>query len=121
MADAIAEDVIKSVAKFLNGAGRNCRAIVTGRSYKVDQDRRTLFRSSQWRFARLEGFDDRQIAEYLQWYDVDQLFPQREHVADLLKIPSVLRIARDLVEQGGKANFQTRGELYLQASYDTSR
>ena len=105
------------MAGFLNGPGRNCRAIITGRSYKIDQHRRTLFRASQWRFARIEGFDDQQIAEYLTGYDIDQLFPQRDSVADLLKIPSVLRIVRELLEGGDLETFHTRGELYLQASF----
>jgi len=111
------DDVIHAVAGFLNGPGRNCRAIVTGRAYKIDQHRRTLFRASQWRFARIEGFDDQQIAEYLTGYDNDKLFPQRDSVADLLKIPSVLRIVRELLEGGDLESFHTRGELYLQASF----
>ena len=111
------EDVIQGLARFLNGAARNCRAIVTGRSYKVEQYRRNLFRNAVWRFAKIEGFDDDQIAEYMTGYDVDTLFPERAAVADLLKIPSVLRIVRELLEQGDLQSFSTRGELYLQASF----
>jgi hypothetical protein len=111
------DTVIRGVSMFLSGAGRKCRAIVTGRPYKVDHNRRTLFRGDEWRFARIEGFNGDQIAEYLQGYDVDKLFPQRQSVNDLIKIPSVLRIVRELVEQGGFKSFDTRGELYLQASY----
>ena len=113
----VSEKIMSDVAQYLNQGGKNCRAIVTGRPNKVNLQRDVFFRAGEWRFARIEGFDDQQIADYLQGYDVDQLFPQRKTVADLLKIPSVLRIVRDLLEQGQLEKFETRGELYLQASY----
>jgi len=110
--------VVRGVAAFLNGDGRKCRAIVTGRTNRIDANRRTLFRSNEWRLARIEGFNDEQIAAYLVGFNVDQLFPQRGDVQDLLRIPSVLRIIRELLEQDERIeSFRTRGELYLQASY----
>ncbi len=112
------DTVIRGVSVFLSGAGRKCRAIITGRSYKVDLNRRNLFRGDEWRFARIEGFNDEQIASYLAEYDIDELFPQHTHVRDLLRIPSVLRIVRELLEQDQTIrSFSTRGEVYLQASY----
>ena len=116
--DQVAEDdVIQGVARFLGRRGRNCRVVLTGRSYKVEQHRRTLFRGDDWRFARIEGFDDDQIAQYLGGYDIDEVFPDRQQLADLLRIPSVLRIARELLEESALKRFSTRGELYLQASH----
>ncbi|MEJ7596248.1 MAG: SUMF1/EgtB/PvdO family nonheme iron enzyme, partial [Planctomycetaceae bacterium] len=110
--------VVRGVAAFLNGDGRKCRAIVTGRTNRIDANRYGLFRSDEWRFARIEGFNDEQIAAYLVGFNVDQLFPQRGDVQDLLRIPSVLRIIRELLEQDKRIeSFRTRGELYLQASY----
>ncbi len=112
------DTVIRGVSLFLSGAGRKCLAIVTGRSYKVDLNRRNLFRGDEWRFARIEGFDDQQIASYLPEYNIDQLFPKQTQVRDLLRIPSVLRIVRELLEQDQTiTSFRTRGEVYLQASY----
>lgn len=112
------ETVIRGVSIFLSGAGRKCRAIVTGRSYKVDLNRRNLFRGDEWRFARIEGFNDQQMASYLPEYNIDQLFPEQTQVRDLLRIPSVLRIVRELLEQDQTiTSFSTRGEVYLQASY----
>ena len=111
------DTVIRGVSLFLGGAGRKCRAIVTGRSYKVDHNRQTLFRGDEWRFARIEGFDDEQMASYLPEFNLDQLFPQRTEVRDLLRIPSVLRIVRELLERDKTIDsFRTRGDLYLQAS-----
>lgn len=112
------ETVIRGVSLFLSQAGRKCRVIVTGRPYKVDLNRRNLFRANEWRFARIEGFDDQQIASYLPEYNVGHLFPEKTQQWELLRIPSVLRIVRELLEQDQTiTSFATRGELYLQASY----
>ena len=92
--------------------------VVTGRPNRVSQYNQTLFRSSLWRYAQIEGFNDEQIAEYLSGYDVKQVFPNRAHVADLIRIPSVLRLVRGLLENGEKASFETRADLYRQASLD---
>ncbi len=110
---------IAAVSEFLTGAGRDCRAIVTGRPYRIDQSRGNLLRSAEWQFARIEGFDDEQVAEYLRGFAIDQIFPDRAAVRDLLRIPSVLRIVRELLElpeSAGKVlTFRSRGELYSRA------
>jgi formylglycine-generating enzyme required for sulfatase activity len=111
------DGVIRTAAQFLNGDGRNCRAIVTGRPYATNQQRQRHLRGGDWRFARIEGFDSNQIAAYLQGYDVNQVFSDRESVADLLRIPRVLRIVRELLENGSLEQFRTAAELYLQASH----
>ena len=113
-----AEETVRVVGEFLKTTGKRCRVVVTGRSYKVALYRRTLFRDHQWRFARIEGFDEQQIGQYLTGFDLDRLFPDRQNVADLLRIPSVLRIVRELLEADDSVEqFKTRGALYLQASF----
>ena len=104
------EAAISAVSAFLTGEGQRCRAIVTGRPYRIFQGRSHLLRSPAWQFARIEGFDDQQIAEYLRGYEVGQVFPNLESVRDLIRIPSVLRIVRELLESGASVQtFSSRG------------
>jgi formylglycine-generating enzyme required for sulfatase activity len=110
------EAAIGAVSEFLTGEGQRCRAIVTGRPYRIFQGRSHLLRSSAWQFARIEGFNDQQIAEYLRGYEVGKVFPNLESVRDLIRIPSVLRIVRELLESGAAVqSFSSRGELYQTA------
>ncbi|MFM7832267.1 MAG: NACHT domain-containing protein, partial [Planctomycetaceae bacterium] len=66
------DGAIAAVSEFLTGEGRNCRAIVTGRPYRIDQSRGNLLRSTEWRFARIEGFDDEQVDQYLRGFAVKE-------------------------------------------------
>ncbi len=112
------EKSIVAVSEFLTGPGRHCSAIITGRPYRVDQGRGNLLRSTDWEFARIEGFDDQQVTQYLTGFQVDEIFPNREQVRELLRIPSVLRIVREMLESGHRVeSFRSRGELYHRACH----
>lgn len=112
------EKSIVAVSEFLTGPGRHCSAIITGRPYRVDQGRGNFLRSTDWEFARLEGFDDQQVTQYLTGFQVDEIFPNREQVRELLRIPSVLRIVREMLESGHRVeSFRSRGELYYRACH----
>jgi len=112
------EKSIVAVSEFLTGPGRQCSAIITGRPYRMDQARGNLLRSGDWQLARIEPFDDEQMAEYLTGFDIDEVFPNKNDVRDLIRIPSVLRIVRELLESGHPIElFHSRGELYHRACY----
>ena len=114
------------LAGFLESeAGRQCRVLMTSRSFEVPQKHHILFRDPRWRFARIEGFDEKQQASYLRglWPDslndrdgLKHLIPNVEEVADLLRLPVVLRLVRQLAQAGQLGRFRVRGDLYLETS-----
>jgi hypothetical protein len=67
--DQAAEDTrIVAFHEFLTKVHRNrwnCRVIVTGRPFAVEQRRGLLFKSSEWRFGRIEPLDAKQQYRYL--------------------------------------------------------
>lgn len=109
----------RELRRFLNTAdGRRCRVVLTSRSYAVSARAEGLFRESGWRYGRIDRFTRQQQREYLDPWDFDRLFPNYDEVAELLSVPVVLGMVRQLREQGQLVRFASRAELYLQASSD---
>ena len=110
---------LAALSHFLTTAdGRRCRVVLTSRSYAVSSPGHAVFHDNKWRYGRIDPLTREQQEEYL-WDlckgQLWRLFPNYEEVSELLGVPVVLRIARDLVEHGQPGHFETRGELYFQA------
>ena len=112
--DQVPEDYpIKRLARFLDNEGQRCRVILTSRSFAV-RHADTLFEGRRWRFARIDGFDNEQQEQYLG--ELIRAIPNREELADLLKIPVVLSMIRELAEDGELPLLKSRGDVYFQVS-----
>jgi hypothetical protein len=100
-----------------SGPVQDCTLVLTSRAYAVT-DHATMFHETKgWRFGRIETFDERQQEQYLAGLKgggLRSLFPNYEEVKQLLGIPVVLAMIRDLAEDGRLIAFRTRGDLYLQ-------
>jgi formylglycine-generating enzyme required for sulfatase activity len=109
---------VTSLEELLHSsAGQKFRIVLTSRAYAV-ADHATLFHDTRgWRFGRIDAFDQQQQEEYLAGLDgggLRALFPNYDEVEQLLRIPVVLAMVRELAEAGSVRAFRTRGDLYLQ-------
>jgi hypothetical protein len=134
---------VKSLQEFLTAQERleeeqRCRIVLTGRAWAANEERGKLFRSPDWRFVKIAGFDLDQQYRYLlglipeadpsaikvhtaleqirhaQQASIATLVGDYAAAADLLRIPVVLGLIRELAAEGDLRPFVTRGELYLQ-------
>ncbi|MFO0223048.1 MAG: NACHT domain-containing protein, partial [Planctomyces sp.] len=116
------------------------RLIVTSRPYAVNQNYAAEFHREYWLHCRLELFDQRQQASYqrqvarlaesraagaaaLVRTAYQQLLPEPEQVADLLRYPVVQKQLRTIIEEHLAANssgplrpFKNAGDLYWEVA-----
>ncbi|MCY2992444.1 MAG: toll/interleukin-1 receptor domain-containing protein [Planctomycetota bacterium] len=99
------------------GPAQTCHIVLTSRAYAVT-DHATLFHETRgWKFGRLDAFDKQQQEQYLAGLyqgGLKALFPNYPEVEQLLRIPVVLAMIRELAEASKLKAFRTRGDLYLQ-------
>lgn len=99
-----------------------CRWIVTGRVHAIEAHNERLFAKNVWSRIRIDPFDKKQQNTYLA--DLDgrwqQMVPDRKAVAELLGLPLVLKLIRDLIESKGGGEplpvFRTLSDLFVEAS-----
>ena len=103
----------KRLIRFLDNEGQHCRVILTSRSFAV-RHADALFAGRRWRFTRIDGFDEQQQEQYLG--GLIQSIPHRWVLADLLRIPVVLSMIRELAEDGELPLLKSRGDAYFQVS-----
>jgi formylglycine-generating enzyme required for sulfatase activity len=99
-----------------SGPVQNGSLVLTSRAYAVT-DHATLFHETKgWRFGRIDAFDADQQKRYLAGLPNGSLdaLAAHEEIGELLRIPVVLAMIRELAEGGRLSAFRTRGDLYLQ-------
>ena len=99
-----------------------CRWIVTGRVHAIEEYNARLFGRTGWSRIRIDAFDKGQQDRYLS--DLDgrwqQMVPDRKAVSEVLGLPLVLKLIRDLIESNAANEplpvFRTLSELFVLAS-----
>jgi formylglycine-generating enzyme required for sulfatase activity len=66
---------------------------------------------------KMIGVDKSGTMEDLCIREMESLFPNYDEVAELVRLPVILRMVRDKISNGSRKSFQTRTELYLQTSH----
>lgn len=111
-------DSIASLKESLhNGPLRHAHVLITSREFALADYWPLFEETGKRRFGRIDPFDRAQQEAYLKDLyegDFEAQYPAYETVRDLLQVPVVLAMIRELSEDARRfPEFRTRGDLYL--------